>query len=46
MNFLEIFLIPKILSIKLLGKSWGNRYADFLVLMIEFRFGCGEEKLW
>ena len=40
-SFSEIFLKFR----KSFGKSFGNLYIHFLVTIIWFRFGCGEEKL-
>ena len=37
---------PKILSTKLLGNSWGNTYAKFVILDTKFRFACGESDLY
>ena len=40
-DFPNIFLFPKILSLKLFGNSWGNSYTKFAILDITFCFTCG-----
>ena len=36
---------PNFLSFKSIGNSSGNSYSYFLMMIIWFRFTCGEEKL-
>ena len=44
-DFPGISYFPKILSLKSFGNSWGNSYIHFLVIIIFFRFICGDGKL-
>ena len=44
LDFPEIFPIPKILSLKLFGDSWGNSLQP-LLLITTFYFICGERKI-
>ena len=39
-DFPNIFLFPKILSLKSFGNSWGSSYTKFAILDITFRFTC------
>ena len=41
-NYLKF---PNILTLKSFGNSCGNSYIHFLVIIIQFRFTCGEKKL-
>ena len=40
-DFLNISLFPKLLSLKLVGNSWGNSYSKFAILNMTFRFTFG-----
>ena len=44
-DFLQISALPKITSLKLFENSWCNTDIQFLVIIIEFHFIWGEEKL-
>ena len=44
-DFSNIFLFPKILSLKLFGNTWGNLYRSF-VLNIMFHFAYGEWNMY
>ena len=43
--FLKVLWSLKILTLKPFGKLWDNLYIHFLVIIILFRFTCGEGKL-
>ena len=45
-DFPNISLFPKILSLKSIGNSWGNLYSKFAMLDITIRFTCGESDLY
>ena len=45
-DFPDISFFSKIQSLKSLDNFWGNLYIPCFLLIIAFRFTCGERKIW
>lgn len=44
-DFPDTSKFPKIVNLKSLSNLWGNLFIYFLVIIIQFPFKCGEDKL-